>query len=101
MKLPDLDELRRRVNAMQERWREVRGSPALALLRPDLPGEPSLSRRLAEPIVLVASLIALATLLALGMSGAALLVLASALAYVIITQVFGLRLELDPSKMGL
>jgi hypothetical protein len=100
MKLPAdlylaLGRLRDEAARLRQRLRDTSGSQALStFLRPNMGPTPAPLRRVLEPVVAVAALSLLATLLAAGALSFATLVLVAALVYAILTQVFGLELGL-------
>lgn len=70
----------------------------LELMRPNLGPTPLPLRRVLEPVVAACALVALVTLLGLGVASFTLFLLASALIYAILTQVFGIELGLNMPK---
>jgi len=85
-------------------WSETRPNDNRALaeiFRPELGPTPEPLRRLLEPVVAVAALTALGALGGVGAAALAVLLLAGALAYLIITYVFGVELGLNvPGRPG-
>lgn len=63
-------------------------------IRPNLGQTPPALRRVLEPIVAVSALLALAVLTTMGALGFAVLFAAASLIYLILTYVFGLRLDM-------
>ena len=76
----------------------TRNSLMLELMRPNLGPTPLPLRRVLEPVVAACAVVALVTLLGLGAASFTLFLLASALMYAILTQVFGIELGLNMPK---
>ncbi|MBI3179771.1 MAG: hypothetical protein HYZ27_08925 [Deltaproteobacteria bacterium] len=77
-------------------WRHVAGSKSQALahfIRPDLGG--SALSRVMEPVVAASAMLALAVLVGVGALSLAGLLVAAALIYLIVTQVFGIELDIE------
>ena len=80
-----------------EWWEQLRArEPTLrALMRPELGRTPQRLRRWLEPVVAVLAALALVVLAGTGGVAGAILFMALALAYLLLTHVFGLHLELN------
>jgi len=74
------------------------GSALSTFLRPNLGAVPPNLRRWLEPAVAVLGLSALGALAMVGSFGAALVMLAAMLAYLVVSYVFGIRFDLNAGR---
>ena len=103
------DAFRRQVRQLRRTWRKVQrrlrsGTPTastmIALLRPDLSTTPPPLRRLLEPLVAIAAAGVVATLAGMAALSFAAFMLACALMYAVLTQIFGLELSVQLPHPG-
>ena len=87
------DSIRAQGQQFRKNWKSSRGSTLLALARPEFGEQPQRWQRLVEPVLAVVFIGVLAALA--GAAGVSLLgfMLASALMYLVLTKVFGIRIE--------
>ncbi|MEK7704085.1 MAG: hypothetical protein AAB426_03935 [Myxococcota bacterium] len=82
-------------DTLVQRLRGERASAVLALVRPQLGHTPPALRRVAEPMVAAAAMLALGVLIGWAALSVGALVLAALIIALILKHVFGLELELD------
>ena len=102
MKLPPtlndlLNKAKEHAGIAQKEFIRRGGTKALVLARPQLESTPTPLRPLAETLAGVAALFVLAWLVALAALGGAFTLVAMSAIYVILTEVLGLDIDLDPS----
>jgi hypothetical protein len=84
-------------DALLHRLRGAAGDSALStFIRPNLGDTPAPLRRVLEPIVAASALLAMVVLAGFGALGFGAMLIAAGLIYLIITQVFGIQLDLVP-----
>ena len=100
MKLPDNFQLY--WEAFQSQWSKVRGhlnpkepNTMMELFRPNLRATPAPAKRILEPLIASARLITLLFLAALALGNFAMLMVCSGLAYALLTEVFGIEIDLN------
>ncbi len=100
MKLPETIELY--WNSLQTQWSRVKHkldpnhpNTMLELFRPNLRNTPTPAKRFLEPMIASISIIALFLLSALAVGNFTMLLACSGLAYALLTEVFGIEIDLN------
>ena len=86
---------------IHHRWQSASSSELVAFARPQMGAMPSPLRPILEPIIAVSSLLALMMLSGIGLASVTVLLAVSALIFAIMTQVFGIEIDIDPAHFGL
>ena len=100
MKLPESfsqywESLQAQWNKAQAKLNPRKPNTMMELFRPNLKGTPQSAKRFLEPIIASAGLIVLLFLAALAVGNFAMLIACSGLAYALLTEVFGIEIDLN------